>query len=658
MELSQLKVFFEVSEHLNFSKAAKKLHLSQPAVSIRIKSLEKSLKVELFKRSQNKLELTEAGIETKKTCLKIFEEISLLQEKLNEEKHKQEKLNLFFNVNTQENLINKLILIFEDSLKELIKIDYFSCFSEKEIFEKVNNINNSFGIVSSESSGLNTNSIPCFPNEIVLLKKNSTNRSLDFSNLESIKNKKILFPEKNSDEYTIIENRLWIAGYKFEDFDNKKFVSPALINSLTKNSDWLAITTLNIFERENLEGIETIKLDELFIPYTKYLIFNKGNENNNLKNFNKLLELLIELSSKSVEEVQESILRKDIHHHNNLTYKDNFLPFQKIYLNNIDRNNKTNLDVKVGVQHDTIQTSLASIIPEKLCLFDLFLNECNRKENISPKWINHNSAYPIISKLKTEELDFGIVGDYAISHLANQETNSAEDIVLVSFVSINPEGGGSNLILPRDSNVKSLDEFSKGSTIAVPFLSTAYGSLLYNLKSQNLRKEVTLKDYSINNINSIKETNVDAFAFFTPFDYLLESTKDFEILNESISAPISYYGVLVRKAFLQKNEDIVKAFIKSLISAKYWFYSASSTIKKISKWSGVSEKIVNSILGNRVGKDCHYLPDMKIRKDWIDTYTNEIYFEPGTEEFNQTTKKNPIIFEDLLNDAYKELNLK
>ena len=341
-----------------------------------------------------------------------------------------------------------------------------------------------------------------------------------------------------------------------------------------------------------------------------------------------------------------------------LTYKDNFLPFQKIYLNNVDRNNKTNLDVKVGVQHDTIQTSLASIIPEKLCLFDLFLNECNRKENISPKWINHNSAYPIISKLKTEELDFGIVGDYAISHLANQETNSAEDIVLVSFVSINPEGGGSNLILPRDSNVKSLDEFSKGSTIAVPFLSTAYGSLLYNLKSQNLRKEVTLKDYSINNINSIKETNVDAFAFFTPFDYLLESTKDFEILNESISAPISYYGVLVRKAFLQKNEDIVKAFIKSLISAKYWFYSASSTIQKISKWTGVSEKIVNSILGNRVGKDCHYIPDMKIRKDWIDTYTNEIYFEPGSVDFNQTTKKNPIIFEDLLSDAYKELNLK
>ena len=77
MELSHLRVFLEVAEYLNFSKAAKKLHLSQPAVSIKIKSLEKFLKVELFERTQNRLELTKAGIETKASCKKIFEEISI-----------------------------------------------------------------------------------------------------------------------------------------------------------------------------------------------------------------------------------------------------------------------------------------------------------------------------------------------------------------------------------------------------------------------------------------------------------------------------------------------------------------------------------------------------------------------------------------------------
>ena len=109
---------------------------------------------------------------------------------------------------------------------------------------------------------------------------------------------------------------------------------------------------------------------------------------------------------------------------------------------------------------------------------------------------------------------------------------------------------------------------------------------------------------------------------------------------------------------MEKNEDIVKAFIKSLISAKYWFNSSSSPIQKISTWTGVDAKIVNSILGNRTGKDCHFIPDMKIRRDWINTYTNEIYYEPGTDEFNQDLKKAPVIFDDLLNDAYKELNLK
>ena len=86
MELSHLRVFLEVAEYLNFSKAAKKLHLSQPAVSIKIKSLEKFLKVELFERTQNRLELTKAGIETKASCKKIFEEISILEKCLSDAK--------------------------------------------------------------------------------------------------------------------------------------------------------------------------------------------------------------------------------------------------------------------------------------------------------------------------------------------------------------------------------------------------------------------------------------------------------------------------------------------------------------------------------------------------------------------------------------------
>ena len=61
MDYNQLKTFTEVAHIGNLTQAAERLHLSQPAVSAQIKSLEKRLDVTLFKRTTNGMELTPAG---------------------------------------------------------------------------------------------------------------------------------------------------------------------------------------------------------------------------------------------------------------------------------------------------------------------------------------------------------------------------------------------------------------------------------------------------------------------------------------------------------------------------------------------------------------------------------------------------------------------
>jgi len=65
MELKQLKYFAGVAEALHFSNAAKKLYVSQSALSQQIQLLENELGVDLFKRRERvrlrKVELTEAG---------------------------------------------------------------------------------------------------------------------------------------------------------------------------------------------------------------------------------------------------------------------------------------------------------------------------------------------------------------------------------------------------------------------------------------------------------------------------------------------------------------------------------------------------------------------------------------------------------------------
>jgi len=61
--LRQLQVFEKVANHLNYSRAAKELYLSQPAVSMQIKQLETSIGLPLFEQMGKKIFLTEAGRE-------------------------------------------------------------------------------------------------------------------------------------------------------------------------------------------------------------------------------------------------------------------------------------------------------------------------------------------------------------------------------------------------------------------------------------------------------------------------------------------------------------------------------------------------------------------------------------------------------------------
>ncbi len=61
MDLATLNAFIAIAELGSFSEAAERLHLTQPAVSKRIASLEQQLAVRLFDRLGREVSLTEAG---------------------------------------------------------------------------------------------------------------------------------------------------------------------------------------------------------------------------------------------------------------------------------------------------------------------------------------------------------------------------------------------------------------------------------------------------------------------------------------------------------------------------------------------------------------------------------------------------------------------
>lgn len=80
LDLKQLQYFIAVTEQMNFSKAAEKLHISQPSLSNAIKKLEQEIGSPLLKRNTRNLQLTEAGellYERAKVILKNMEVLKI-----------------------------------------------------------------------------------------------------------------------------------------------------------------------------------------------------------------------------------------------------------------------------------------------------------------------------------------------------------------------------------------------------------------------------------------------------------------------------------------------------------------------------------------------------------------------------------------------------
>ena len=86
MTITQLHYVLAVAEHKNFTKAAQKVFVTQPTLSMQIQKLEEELEVTIFDRTKKPIQLTEVGEKIVQQARNIVNESDRIQEIVDQQK--------------------------------------------------------------------------------------------------------------------------------------------------------------------------------------------------------------------------------------------------------------------------------------------------------------------------------------------------------------------------------------------------------------------------------------------------------------------------------------------------------------------------------------------------------------------------------------------
>jgi DNA-binding transcriptional LysR family regulator len=82
LDLTKLRAFVTLAEHLHFGRAAEALHLTQPGLSRQIQTLERQLGARLLDRDRRNVELTEAGRQLLEDAVPLLEAVNATRQRV------------------------------------------------------------------------------------------------------------------------------------------------------------------------------------------------------------------------------------------------------------------------------------------------------------------------------------------------------------------------------------------------------------------------------------------------------------------------------------------------------------------------------------------------------------------------------------------------
>ncbi|OIJ17216.1 hypothetical protein BKP37_01410 [Anaerobacillus alkalilacustris] len=252
MEFHQLKTFYAVATHLNFTKAAEELSLSQPAVSRQIEALEKYYELPLFYRTKKKVELTDAGRQLLKYAMQIISIADQADKALSSLTNLESgELNVGCGSTIGTYIITNLVIDFQKkhpNIKVNLMINNTSTIIEKLMDNKID-----IAIVAKRFYDQKFNFQPFLQDKInAYCSIEQKEKFKDIHSSTELKNETLLLRERGSHTRECIEEQLNIVGLspKIFELSTNEAIKQAVLNNC--GIGFLSSTTVRVELKHNL----------------------------------------------------------------------------------------------------------------------------------------------------------------------------------------------------------------------------------------------------------------------------------------------------------------------------------------------------------------------------------------------------------------------
>ncbi|MEW6334559.1 MAG: LysR family transcriptional regulator [Thermodesulfobacteriota bacterium] len=213
MNVNHLKAFYAVAKAKGFTHAARQLNVSQPTLSMQVKSLEKRFSVPLIKRNKKTFELTEEG----KLVFTHAEKIFLLIHDLTKELENFESHNMVIGSTSyiSNHVLPEILQAIQEKFSD-VKVQIYTGLS-KEILNKVVDYEHHLAVIARVPYPDNVVSIPVLKAQLVFISKDDMGGQVS---LKDLVNSPIILPERGSAtrDYLLhaFQSRDWTITHSIE----------------------------------------------------------------------------------------------------------------------------------------------------------------------------------------------------------------------------------------------------------------------------------------------------------------------------------------------------------------------------------------------------------------------------------------------------------